>query len=102
MDNANITALSIIFCVAIGTYALRVSGLLFSNKLIRNKSTKLFLDYLPATMLLSLVIPSILKEGALGLVATLLIALSMYKTRSILLSMIIGVAIIALSRNFLL
>ncbi|WP_072679501.1 AzlD domain-containing protein [Arcobacter sp. LA11] len=101
MNDIDLTALFVIFCVAIGTYSLRVSGLLLSNKLVKHENIKIFLDYLPATLLLSLVVPSILKEGVIGVVAILFIALFMYKTRSILLSMVIGVLIVAISRNFL-
>ncbi len=100
MDSLNLTALFVIFCVAIGTYTLRISGLLLSNRLIKNENIKVFLDYLPATLLLSLVFPSILKEGLLGAVATIFIAICMYFTRSILLSMITGVLFVALGRNY--
>ena len=101
MEAINLSALHIILFVSIGTYSLRVSGLLLSNKLVNEGKIKIFLDYLPATLLLSLIVPSILKEGIVGLVATAFIALIIYKTRSILLSMIIGVGIVALSRNFI-
>jgi len=101
MHSIDLTALFIIFCVAIGTYSLRVSGLLLSNKLVKHENIKIFLDYLPASLLLALVVPPILKEGIVGVVAILFIALSMYKTKSILLSMVIGVLIVAISRNFL-
>ncbi len=101
MESIDITALFIITLVAIGTYSLRISGLLFSNKFVQEGKVKIFLEYLPATLLLSLVTPAILKEGITGIIAICFIALSIYKTKSILLSLVLGVAIVALSRNFL-
>jgi len=94
-------SLIIIFLVALGTYSLRVSGLLLSNKFAKEGRVKVFLDYLPATLLLSLILPSILKEGVSGIIASLCIVLCMYKTKNILLSMFLGVFIIALNRNFI-
>lgn len=101
MDSIDFSSFLVILLVAIGTYALRVSGLLFSNKLIGHEKAKLFLEYLPATLLLSLVVPSIIKEGFLGIIAMIFIALCMYKTKSILLSMVVAVLFVALCRNFL-
>lgn len=101
METINLTTLLVIFLVAIGTFSLRVSGLLFSNKLIGHPKAKLFLEYLPATLLLSLVMPAIIKEGLVGVIATIFIALCIYKTRSILLSLVVAVAFVALCRNFI-
>ena len=100
MDNITLTSLLLILGISLGTYTLRVSGLLLSNRFIENENVKVFLEYLPSTLLLALVVPSILKEGLSGLVAIFLITVCMYKTKSILLSMIIGVGVVALSRNF--
>ena len=100
MEIINSTSLLVISLVAFGTYSLRVSGLLFSSRLANNTKIKSFLGYLPSTLLLSLVVPSIIKEGFIGLVATALIALCIYKTKNILLSMLITVLFVALSRNF--
>lgn len=99
MDSLDLTALFLIFSISIGTYILRVSGLLLSSKLIQHENIKIFLEYLPATLLLSLVVPSIIKEGVIGFIATIFIAFCMYKTKSILLSMIIGILIVGVSRN---
>lgn len=100
MQAINLEALFLIFLVALGTYSLRVSGLLFSNRFKNEGRVKIFLDFLPSTLLLALVVPSILKEGITGLIAMVFISLFMYKTKNILLSMLIGMLIVALSRNY--
>lgn len=94
------SSLILIAIVALGTYSLRVSGLLLSNRLVKEGRIKIFLDYLPATLLLALILPSIIKEGVSGLIASAFIILCMYKTNNILLSMCIGIAIVGLNRNF--
>ena len=97
----NLNALLLIALVGLGTYTLRVSGVLLSSRFVKDEGrVKIFLDYLPASLLLALVIPSIIKEGMVGLIASLVIALCMYKTKSVLLSLVLGVLIVAVSRNF--
>lgn len=100
MENLDLGTLIIIFCVAIGTYVLRVSGLLVSNRLANEGRVKIFLDYLPATLLLSLILPSIIKEGFLGIIATIFVVFCMYKTNSAIWAMLAGVLVVALGRNF--
>lgn len=101
MQAIDLNALLLIFFVALGTYSLRVSGLLLSNRFKNEGRIKIFLDFLPSTLLLALVVPSILKEGIAGLIATIFISICMYKTKNILLSMFLGVIIVAFSRNIL-
>ena len=69
---SNIDILTIIFFVAIGTYTLRVSGLLLSNRLKKFKNIDIFLDSIPATLLISLIVPSIIKTGLIGIIASLI------------------------------
>ena len=63
MNNHELYALIIILLVSIGTYGLRLSGLLLSGKISNEGKIRIFLDYLPPTLLLSFVTPVILKEG---------------------------------------
>lgn len=94
--------LIIITFVAIGTYILRISGLLLCNKLKRFKNLDIFLESIPATLLIALIIPSIIKMGIIGICAAIISIFTMYKTKSVLLSMSIGVFIVAIYRNGLL
>ncbi|PHO12573.1 branched-chain amino acid ABC transporter [Malaciobacter marinus] len=94
--------LIIIFFVAIGTYILRVSGLLLSNKLKKFKNIDIFLESIPATLLIALIVPSIIKIGIIGIFAGLITIFIMYKTKSVLLAMSSAVFIVALYRNGLL
>ena len=100
MSDNEIYALIIIFTVAVGTYGLRLSGLLLSGKISNEGRIRIFLDYLPPTLLLSFVTPAILKEGIAGILAMVLIAICMHRTKNVFMSMIIGVVTVAISRNF--
>ena len=100
MNNHELYILIIIFLVSIGTYGLRLSGLLLSGKISNEGKIRIFLDYLPPTLLLSFVTPVILKEGLAGIFAIFLIAVCMHKTKNVFLSMVVGVVTIAISRNF--
>lgn len=100
MNNLDFSALALIFLVALGTYSLRVSGLLLSSKFSNEGRVKIFLDYLPSTLLLALIFPSIIKEGISGIVATCIIVLCMYKTKNIFLSMSLGVLSVFIFRTY--
>ncbi|MGE0052520.1 MAG: AzlD domain-containing protein [Arcobacter sp.] len=100
MSDSNIFI--IIFSVAFGTYFLRVSGLLLSTKLKKFKYVDSLLESIPATLLIALIIPPIIKEGTVGIIASLFVIIVMLKTKNIFLSMSIGVFIIYLSRSNLL
>ena len=99
MNNYELYALIIILFVSIGTYGLRLSGLLLSDKISNDGKIRIFLDYLPPTLLLSFVTPVVLREGLAGILAICLIAICMHKTKNIFLSMIVGVVTVAISRN---
>ncbi|WP_321313872.1 AzlD domain-containing protein [Halarcobacter sp.] len=100
MDNMQV--FFIIFIVAIGTYFLRISGLLLSNNLKKYKYIDSILETIPKTLLIALIIPPIIKEGTFGIIASLFVIIAMIKTKNIFISMSIGVFIIYLSRNNLL
>lgn len=99
MQNINNELLIIIFCVAVGTYTLRLSGILISNKLKKIKHIDLFLESIPSTLLIALIFPAITKEGVIGIISAFLVIVCMYKTNNVIVSMILGVLIVALYRN---
>ncbi len=84
---------------ALTTYALRVGGLLLAGRLPQSGRFKVFLDTLPGTILLALVVPGILAEGLWGAFAALSVAVCTRKTGNLFLAMLIGVGIIAAHRH---
>jgi uncharacterized membrane protein len=97
--HTDITVFATISLAAIVTYMLRFGGLLLASKLPNSGRLKRFMDALPGTILLSLIAPGILAAGFWGYIAALCTALCAYKTKNLFLSMLIGVAVIAIHRQ---
>ena len=87
---------------ALVTYSFRFGGLLLSERTPKSAGFKAFMEALPGTILLSLVVPGILAAGVWGWIAASITGLCAYKTGNMFLSMGLGMATIALQRNFLL
>jgi uncharacterized membrane protein len=95
------TDLSIVMSIAgaaLATYSLRLGGLLLAERLPKNGGFKRFMETLPGTILLALVAPGIFSAGMLGGVAALATALCAWKTKNLLLAMIVGMTIVAAGR----
>jgi uncharacterized membrane protein len=90
-----------IVAAALITYFLRLGGLLLSEKMPQSHAIKSFMDALPGTILVALVVPGIVGAGWLGWGAALLTALCAYKTNNVLLSMLMGMIIVAAGRAVL-
>lgn len=87
-----------ILCAAMVTYALRLGGLLLAEKMPRNPAFKSFMEALPGTILVALVVPGVTAAGSIGCGAALLTAFSAYKTKNVLLSMLVGMVVVAMWR----
>jgi uncharacterized membrane protein len=83
---------------ALATYSLRLGGLLLAERLPKNGGFKRFMETLPGTILLALVAPGIFSAGMLGGVGALATALCAWRTKSLLLAMIVGMGIVAVGR----
>lgn len=83
---------------ALATYSLRLGGLLLAGRLPSSGKFKRFMDALPGTILLSLIVPAAINGGIWSWIATLCTGLCSLKTGNVFLSMILGVAIVAASR----
>ena len=86
---------------AAATYGLRLGGLLLAGRLPKNGGFRRFMDTLPGTILLSLVAPGIASAGVLGGAAALATALCAWRTRNVLLAMVLGMGIVAAGRWFI-
>lgn len=94
----DITIFLAIAGAALVTYALRLGGLLLAGRLPGNGGFRRFMDALPGTILISLVAPNIVSAGILGGVAALATALCAWKTRNVLVAMVVGMVIVAVGR----
>ena len=82
------------------TYSLRLGGLLLASRFPRSGRFRRGMNALPGALLFSLVLPSIVAEGFWGLLATVLTALVVLRSRNTLLAMLTGMLVIFLARKF--
>lgn len=97
-SNPDILVWLTIFGAAAVTYALRVGGLLLAGRLPKTGRFKRFMDALPGTILLSLIVPAAVAAGPIGWFATLCTGLCSLKTGNVFLSMVVGIVIVAVGR----
>ena len=86
---------------ALVTYSLRFGGLMLASKLPQAGRFKRFMDALPGAILLSLVAPEMVTVGVIGVAGACCTAVCAYKTKNAFISMLLGVLIVALYRQFL-
>jgi len=85
-------------CAALTTYTLRLGGLLLAGRLPKTGRFKRFMDALPGTILLSLIVPAAVAAGPVGWLATIATGVCSVKTGNIFLSMLVGIALVAAGR----
>lgn len=73
------------------TYALRLGGLLLAGILPASGPTRRFLDALPGTILISLVVPAALQAGTTGIIGIGACLLTFVTTRNLPATMAAGV-----------
>ena len=84
---------------ALVTYFLRFGGLVLADKLPDSRRFRKFMATLPGTILVSLVAPEIVSAGFWGGIAALSTALCVWKTKNVFIAMLVGVVIVAASRQ---
>lgn len=84
---------------AVVTYSLRLGGLLLGSRFPRTGRFRKGMDALPGALLFSLVVPSMVAEGPVGLFAGSMTALVMVRSRNSLLSMLVGMLVIIIARH---
>lgn len=96
--NGDILVWLTIFGAAAVTYSLRIGGLFLAGRLPKTGRFKRFMDALPGTILLSLIVPAALAAGPIGWLATVCTGLCSLKTGNVFLSMVVGIVIVAVGR----
>lgn len=101
LENSNMTNMLVILIIILGTYALRILGLLFSEKIPNTPKFNKFMDVFPGTILLSVLVPIIMNSGMHGVYALMITVVNMIVTKSILLSMCVGVLAMIVLRQYM-
>jgi uncharacterized membrane protein len=97
----SLEALITILGMAAVTYGIRASGLLLANRLPSTGFAAAFMKHVPGAVLASLVAPAILGGGPTEAIASLIVAIAYLVTRNLFIAMVLGVAFVSISRNFL-
>lgn len=101
MNSFDLLAISLIALTGLITYSLRFGGLMAGDVLSKHKFVENLIKALPGTLLLSFIIPSIISEGPSGALSAFATGIVAKKTNNVLLSLVVGMSIIIIFRNFL-
>ena len=88
-----------IFLVSAVTYGLRLGGLLLAGILPNSGPVRHFLDALPGTILISLVVPAALQAGMAGMIGLGACLLAYLSTKNLLATMVAGVVMVCILRQ---
>jgi branched-subunit amino acid transport protein len=98
---SSLPALLTILGMAIVTYLSRASGLWLMSRIPLSERVQAWLSYLPGTVLVAIVAPTVLSTGIAEAVAALATILVAARTRNLLLSIIAGVLVVLVLRTLL-
>lgn len=87
-------ALLTILAMALATYVTRMSGLWLMSHVTLSTRMKAWLGYLPGTVIVAIVAPTVFSTGFAEAGAALATVLVMVRTRNVLFAMIVGVGVV--------
>lgn len=93
------SALLAIALMALVTYACRAGGYWLMGRVTMSRRVEVGLTYLPGAVLISLVAPAMVDEGAPGVVAVAMTAVAMRRTNNLLVAMVAGIGTVWLLRH---
>ncbi len=88
----------LIFGLAVGTFAARLGGILIGQRLPQGGGWARALNALPGTLIIALVAGQLMQGGPDEWIAGALAAATAFATRSLVLTMIVGIAAVYLLR----
>jgi uncharacterized membrane protein len=94
-------ALLAITLMAVATYATRSGGLWLASRLALSERTEAWLGYIPGTILVSLVAPTVLTGGLAETLAAMAVILVALRTGSLPVAMVAGVGAVLVLRAVL-
>jgi uncharacterized membrane protein len=87
-------ALLTILGMALVTYVTRISGLWLMSHVTLSTRMKAWLGFLPGTVIVALVAPTVFSTGVAEAGAALATVLVMARTRNVLLTILVGVSVV--------
>jgi uncharacterized membrane protein len=95
-----IEVLLTILAMAVATYATRAGGFWLMRFVTPSPRVEAWLRHLPGSVLVALIAPVIVAGGLIGATGALATALVAVRTKSLLLSMMVGVGLVVALRFF--
>ncbi len=87
--------------MALATYFTRAGGLWLINRVTVSPRMEQWLNHLPGTILVSLIAPIVVSSSSAELIAIAVTLMVGIRTKNILLTMSVGIAVVWLLRNVL-
>ena len=97
----NVKTIATIVLMGLAVYITRIGGYWLAGRVRINNVIKAWLEYLPGCIIMSIVAPFVLKGDWLEMISAGVTILVMWLSESLLLSMVAGIAIVAVGRLFL-
>ncbi len=99
-DNQSLLVFITIFCMAGATYFTRAGGLFIVSRINPSPRFRAFLAHMPSSILVAIIVPNLMGEGASELMAAIIAGLVAVLTRNLILSLLSGLLAVSLLRNF--
>jgi uncharacterized membrane protein len=90
-----------VFSMAIVTYLTRVAGMFVMARVDMSPRVEAWMRHIPGCVLVSLIVPELVRFGLLGAVAGALTVILAYRFNNLFLAMAGGVAVVFVSRVYL-
>ncbi|WP_045211297.1 AzlD family protein [Desulfonatronovibrio magnus] len=89
-----------IFAMALVTYITRSGGLFIVSRISPSPRVRAFLQHMPSSILVAIIIPTLAGKGPSELLAAAAAALAAILTRNLIVSIISGLLAVSILRNF--
>lgn len=99
-DNSFLLILAVISCMAVATYFTRAGGLFIVSRINPTPRFRAFLDHVPSSILVAIIVPTLVGKGPSELVAASITVTAAVITRNIIVSLLCGLVSVSLLRQF--
>lgn len=99
-ESSNLIILITIVCMAAVTYFTRAGGLLIVSRINPTPRLRSFLDHMPSSILVAIIVPTLADKGPAELSAAVISALTAIFTRNLIASLLSGLIAVSVLRYF--
>lgn len=100
-ESSSLIVFIAIMCMAVATYFTRVAGLLIVSRINPSPRLRSFLDHMPSSILVAIIVPTLADKGPAEFLAAVLAALTAIFTRNLIASLLSGLIAVSVLRYFI-